>query len=230
MTKEEIDAIVEFANNELDIAALQAENILYADKEDPDDPVECEEEDKLLLHVKECNHIIIDVLQRLFMAYGNSLEHHDLIYITSILSDLMLAKPISAVEGHEYEWYDIDVKNYPQYEDLKTFQRSFRGFDYSIDIESIQANKRYRGLYRFNNDNDLAHIANLIAFTEEDGSVKTTIDSIRFVELPVTYTSPVVIPAEIENPVKYIEDVSEYLPGLPFPVSYVNVIRDGKQE
>ena len=97
------------------------------------------------------------------------------------------------------KWYDIDVKNYPQYEDLKTFERSFRGFDYSIEIESIQANKRYRGLYRFNNDNDLAHIANLIAFTEEDGSVKTTIDSIRFVELPVTYTSPVVIPAEIEN-------------------------------
>ena len=86
------------------MAALQAENILYADKEDPDDPVECEEEDKLLLHVKKCNHYNYRCPAEIILWHMViPLKHHDLIYITSILSDLMLEKPISAVEGHEYE-------------------------------------------------------------------------------------------------------------------------------
>lgn len=230
MTQELINQIMEFANDELDIAAMETAAILYNGKETQSDEDDCTEEDKLYQHVVDCNHIIKEILQKIFMAYRNTLEHHDLIYITSILSDLMLVKPISAVKGFESEWYDIDVQNHPQYEDLKSFQRSFRGFEYNIEIESIQANKRYRGLYRFNNDNDLAHLANLLCFEDEDGSIKTTIDSIRFVELPVSYTDPVVIPHEIGDQVKYIENISEYLPGLPFPASYVKAITDGKQE
>lgn len=161
---------------------------------------------------------------RSFLSYilnkTNDMSPEEIRVINTYLTLLLSGKPLSPLTGDESEWIDISDD-----ENIKDFIGSitrieFRDFALDIQIESIQRNIRSLNICRFNNDNRYAHIIDAIQFTNEKGQYEITSKSTRFIEFPWVYSDPAIIPteAELKEPQeKYIEAVSNYLPGYPLP-------------
>ena len=110
---------------------------------------------------------------------------------------LMHQHNLTPLTGEEYEWKDVTAA-----EDVgKICNITFRGNTIKIPIESIQQNKRCSFVFRYNNDNNLAHNIRGVIYCHDDGhSVTSTTlqndDSLRFVKFPY-------MPAIIPLPIKY---------------------------
>lgn len=110
---------------------------------------------------------------------------------------LMHQHNLTPLTGEEYEWKDVTAA-----EDVgKICNITFRGNTIKIPIESIQQNKRCSFVFRYNNDNNLAHNIRGVIYCHDDGhSVTSTTlqndDSLRFIKFPY-------MPAIIPLPIKY---------------------------
>ncbi len=102
--------------------------------------------------------------------------------IMASINAIMRGGIIWVLTGDEDEWADVTSP-----EDIgKNMTINFRNEDYTITIESVQMNKRYPNIYRFNNDNNYAHRIDYMCFhnLKDPEKVKFTNDSIRFIEFP----------------------------------------------
>lgn len=101
-------------------------------------------------------------------------------YIETILAGGIL----TPLTGREEEWADVDIANGSE----KYIVRNFRGIEYRIDFKSVQVNKRYGNIYRFNKDNKYAHRMDMILFTNVNAPNNTIVNnaSLRFIQFPYT--------------------------------------------
>lgn len=101
-------------------------------------------------------------------------------YIETVLAGGIL----TPLTGREEEWEDVAIS--PDSE--KVFTRTFRGNDYRIEFKSVQVNKRYGNIYRFNKDNKYAHRMDMILFTNINPPGNTVVNnaSLRFIQFPYT--------------------------------------------
>lgn len=151
----------------------------------------------------------------------DGLSEDELKLTFAYLNLLLNGKPIYTLSGKESEWVDISDDESVQKELIGSVATlKFRDFEFNIKIESLQRNIRCFSMCRFNNDNRYAHILDALQFTTEDGNYEIRPGSTRFITFPWQYTDPVVIPSEEElkeDQNKYVETVSQYLPGYPLP-------------
>ena len=102
--------------------------------------------------------------------------------ILSLISNLSEKKIISSINGTDDEWEDRTDPD-----DIgKILKINFRGQEVRIPIQSVQQNKRYTSIFRFNEDNNLAHNINSILYYNyrNQQQVITNDDSIRFIKFP----------------------------------------------
>lgn len=124
-------------------------------------------------------------------------------YINS-LAALFGGGLISPLTGADFEWEELPIPEGKKVEDVHIV---FRDKEFVLQIESIQVNKRYPQVRRFNNDNRFAHCYNAIGFEieadDENGhelrnELKYTITSIRYIEFPYQLEH-VNIPADLDE-------------------------------
>lgn len=151
--------------------------------------------------------IIGDNMQNLIRDIANyadeSIDENALGHVTMLkaaiesMTVLMHRQNLTPLTGEEYEWEDVTAV-----EDVgKICNIDFRGNTIKIPIESIQQNKRCSFVFRYNNDNNLAHNIRGVIYCHDDGhSVTSTTlqndDSLRFIKFPY-------MPAIIPLPIKY---------------------------
>ena len=157
--------------------------------------------------------IIGDNMQNLIRDIANyadeSIDENALGHVTMLkasiesMTVLMHRQNLTPLTGEEYEWEDVTAA-----EDVgKICNIDFRGNTIKIPIESIQQNKRCSFVFRYNNDNNLAHNIRGAIYCHDDGySVTSTTlqndDSLRFIQFPYM---PTIIPI----PVKYDRHVDK---------------------
>lgn len=124
-------------------------------------------------------------------------------YINS-LAALFGGGLISPLTGADFEWEELPIPEGKKVEDVHIV---FRDKEFVLQVESIQANKRYPQVRRFNNDNRFAHCYNAIGFEieaddENSGELrnelKYTMTSIRYIEFPYQLEH-VNIPADLDD-------------------------------
>lgn len=115
-------------------------------------------------------------------------------YIQTILQGGILC-PLT---GREEEWEDITLGP----DDPKKITVPFRGKEYTIEYKSVQVNKRYPNIYRFNKDNNYAHRVDMIRFVEKNNPRKVSAHadvSLRFIKFPYTLDNVNVVKDDISN-------------------------------
>lgn len=124
-------------------------------------------------------------------------------YINSIAA-LFGGGLISPLTGADFEWEELPIPEGKKVEDVHIV---FRDKEFVLQVESIQVNKRYPQIRRFNNDNRFAHCYNAIGFEveadDENGhelrnELKYTMTSIRYIEFPYQLEH-VNIPADLDD-------------------------------
>ena len=124
-------------------------------------------------------------------------------YINS-LAALFGGGLISPLTGADFEWEELPIPEGKKVDDVHIV---FRDKEFVLQIESIQVNKRYPQVRRFNNDNRFAHCYNAIGFEveadDENGrelrnELKYTMTSIRYIEFPYQLEH-VNIPADLDE-------------------------------
>lgn len=124
-------------------------------------------------------------------------------YINS-LAALFGGGLISPLTGADFEWEELPIPEGKKVEDVHIV---FRDKEFVLQVESIQVNKRYPQVRRFNNDNRFAHCYNAIGFEieaddENSGELrnelKYTMTSIRYIEFPYQLEH-VNIPADLDD-------------------------------
>lgn len=124
-------------------------------------------------------------------------------YINS-LAALFGGGLISPLTGANFEWEELPIPEGKKVEDVHIV---FRDKEFVLQVESIQVNKRYPQVRRFNNDNRFAHCYNAIGFEveadDENGrelrnELKYTMTSIRYIEFPYQLEH-VNIPADLDE-------------------------------
>ena len=124
-------------------------------------------------------------------------------YINS-LAALFGGGLISPLTGADFEWEELPIPEGKKVEDVHIV---FRDKEFVLQVESIQVNKRYPQVRRFNNDNRFAHCYNAIGFEveadDENGrelrnELKYTMTSIRYIEFPYQLEH-VNIPADLDE-------------------------------
>ena len=124
-------------------------------------------------------------------------------YINSIAA-LFGGGLISPLTGADFEWEELPIPEGKKVEDAHIV---FRDKEFILQVESIQVNKRYPQVRRFNNDNRFAHCYNAIGFEveadDENGhelrnELKYTMTSIRYIEFPYQLEH-VNIPADLDE-------------------------------
>ena len=124
-------------------------------------------------------------------------------YINS-LAALFGGGLISPLTGADFEWEELPIPEGKKVEDVHIV---FRDKEFVLQVESIQVNKRYPQVRRFNNDNRFAHCYNAIGFeieadNENSGEMrnelKYTMTSIRYIEFPYELQH-VNIPADLDE-------------------------------
>ena len=144
---------------------------------------------------------------------------------------LMHQNNLTPLTGEEYEWKDVTAP-----EDVgKICNITFRGNTIKIPIESIQQNKRRSFIFRYNNDNNLAHNIRGAIYCHDNGySVTSTTlqndDSLRFIQFPYM---PMIIPipvkydrhADKDNTCKTYEEVFAFRNGYGYQRGYTSADR-----
>ena len=104
-------------------------------------------------------------------------------YVTSIQT-ILRGGILTPLTGVEEEWEDIKLDP----DDSKELLIPFRGKTYTINYKSVQVNKRFRNIYRYNKDNKYAHRIDMIALRETTNRnlIRTTDISLRFIKFPYT--------------------------------------------
>ena len=124
-------------------------------------------------------------------------------YINS-LAALFGGGLISPLTGADFEWEELPIPEGKKVEDVHIV---FRDKEFVLQVESIQVNKRYPQVRRFNNDNRFAHCYNAIGFeieADDENSdklrneLKYTMTSIRYIEFPYQLEH-VNIPADLDE-------------------------------
>ena len=124
-------------------------------------------------------------------------------YINS-LAALFGGGLISPLTGADFEWEELPIPEGKKVEDVHII---FRDKEFILQVESIQVNKRYPQVRRFNNDNRFAHCYNAIGFeieADDENSdelrneLKYTMTSIRYIEFPYQLEH-VNIPADLDD-------------------------------
>lgn len=124
-------------------------------------------------------------------------------YINS-LAALFGGGLISPLTGADFEWEELPIPEGKKVEDVHIV---FRDKEFILQVESIQVNKRYPQVRRFNNDNRFAHCYNAIGFeieADDENSdelrneLKYTMTSIRYIEFPYELQH-VNIPADLDE-------------------------------
>ena len=124
-------------------------------------------------------------------------------YINS-LAALFGGGLISPLTGADFEWEELPIPEGKKVDDVHIV---FRDKEFVLQVESIQVNKRYPQVRRFNNDNRFAHCYNAIGFEveadDENGrelrnELKYTMTSIRYIEFPYQLEH-VNIPADLDE-------------------------------
>lgn len=124
-------------------------------------------------------------------------------YINS-LAALFGGGLISPLTGADFEWEELPIPEGKKVEDVHIV---FRDKEFVLQVESIQVNKRYPQVRRFNNDNRFAHCYNAIGFEieadDENGrelrnELRYTMTSIRYIEFPYQLEH-VNIPADLDE-------------------------------
>lgn len=124
-------------------------------------------------------------------------------YINS-LAALFGGGLISPLTGADFEWEELPIPEGKKVEDVHII---FRDKEFVLQVESIQVNKRYPQVRRFNNDNRFAHCYNAIGFeieADDENSddlrneLKYTMTSIRYIEFPYQLEH-VNIPADLDE-------------------------------
>ena len=124
-------------------------------------------------------------------------------YINS-LAALFGGGLISPLTGADFEWEELPIPEGKKVEDVHIV---FRDKEFVLQVESIQVNKRYPQVRRFNNDNRFAHCYNAIGFEIEAddenrhelrNELKYTMTSIRYIEFPYQLEH-VNIPADLDE-------------------------------
>lgn len=136
------------------------------------------------LRVRGHESDVIDVLGIL----GNYVK-----YIETLLSGGIL----TPITGHEEEWEDIQIPA----DAPKVLERHFRDNNYNIDFKSVQVNRRYRNIYRFNKDNKYAHRTDLIQFIDAENPKRrvTNNASVRFIKFPYVLEQVIILAKLDEN-------------------------------
>ena len=101
-------------------------------------------------------------------------------YLRTVLSGGIL----TPLTGREEEWEDIDAPA----DGERRIICLFNGKEYPIEFKSVQVNRRYQNIYRFNKDNNYAHRADMIRFVDRNNPKRyvTTQLSRRFIKFPYT--------------------------------------------
>lgn len=124
-------------------------------------------------------------------------------YINS-LATLFGGGLISPLTGADFEWEELPIPEGKKVEDVHIV---FRDKEFVLQVESIQVNKRYPQVRRFNNDNRFAHCYNAIGFeieADDENSdelrneLKYTMTSIRYIEFPYQLEH-INIPADLDE-------------------------------
>lgn len=141
-------------------------------------------------------------------ARGLENDHIDVLAILSnymkYIETLLSGGILTPLTGREEEWEDIPVSP----DAVKNIERHFRGKVYNIDFKSVQVNRRYRNIFRFNKDNKYAHRTDLIQFIDATNPKRrvTNNASLRFIRFPYTLEQ-VFIPAKLDENGALIETI-----------------------
>ena len=106
-------------------------------------------------------------------------------YVQIVLSGGIL----TPLTGREEEWEDIRIP--PESADDRKIICHYNGKEYPIEYKSVQVNRRYRNIFRFNKDNKYAHRTDLIRFVDRTNPKRYTVNSnsLRFIKFPYTLES-----------------------------------------
>ena len=101
-----------------------------------------------------------------------------------IIGTILNGGILTPLAGTEDEWEDVPLN--PNTE--KSFTVDFRGKTYTIEFKSVQVNKRFPKIFRFNKDTRLAHREDLVRVfdAKSPGYYFTTKVSRRFIKFPYT--------------------------------------------
>lgn len=181
--------------------------------------------------------IIGDNMQNLIRDIANYADESNLGHITMLkaviesMIVLMHRQNLTPLTGEEYEWEDITAA-----EDVgKICNIDFRGNTIKIPIDSIQQNKRCSFVFRYNNDNNLAHNIRGAIYCHGNGySVTSTTlqndDSLRFIQFPYM---PMIVPIPVkydqvankDNTCKTYEEVFAFQNGYGYQQGYTSADR-----
>ena len=131
------------------------------------------------------NTILGQAIIRIRGAGGDALPLTSIVsqYVKSITT-ILSGGIISPLMGVESEWEELPIpENAP-----KEITVPFRGENIVIPYKSIQVNRRYPQVYRFNKDNNYAHAMDYIRIHDKHDMSKyvTTAVSRRFIKFPYT--------------------------------------------
>ena len=110
--------------------------------------------------------ILQDVVERYYAMIGAFLQGQN----------------IAPITGDESEWVDVEVDENAE----KVLKVRFRDKNYEIKYDTVQANTRCPGMFRFNGDNRFAHVTNFYKFHDikHPENVYSTAMSRRFITFP----------------------------------------------
>lgn len=142
-------------------------------------------------------------------------------YIETVLSGGIL----TPLTGREDEWEDISIAPNAS----RTIVQNFRGNEYTIDFKTVQVNKRYANIYRFNKDNKYAHRVDMVLFANIDNpnQVVANSASLRFIQFPYTLEQIRIASIFSENQFARTadgEDLQEVMDTIAFRATSGNVI------
>ena len=102
----------------------------------------------------------------------------------SIINTILSGGIMTPLAGTEDEWEDVQID--PSSD--RKMVVPFRGQDCTIEFKSVQVNKRFPKVYRFNKDNRLAHRIDLVRLEDPNrpGAYYTSNVSRRFIKFPYT--------------------------------------------
>jgi hypothetical protein len=227
-----IDPLEEYIERELNyfLSIYSLDNL----KEDisEEDKELCEDVYNQLLRLNNtAKDVCFEVLEKCRVS-GDSVQN--LKFITNIISSLLSGIPITQLTGEDNEWEDISDD--PELAEIigKDILLTYKDSNYGFNVESIQRNWRYRSAFRFNNDNNLAHISNVISFEDNEGNITNNTRSARYITFPFNVTDQhYIIPKEEElgcNQAEYVDNMGDTFIGYPLPYNLLQEYLEEKKK
>lgn len=159
--------------------------------------------------MKDVSSIMESILGTgIIRARGASTDMTDLASIIRsylrYLETILAGGILTPLTGREEEWVDIAVAPNAS----KEIVQKFRGQDYIIAFKSVQVNKRYSNIYRFNKDNKYAHRVDMIQFYNVNKPSQLVVNncSLRFIQFPYTLDQ-IRIPAILDEEGHFLRTV-----------------------